>query len=36
MLDLYNENYKALKKELKETLEDGKTSHIHGSTELIL
>jgi hypothetical protein len=38
--DLYNENYKRNK--LKMTLEDGKTSqdgktsHVHGLTELIL
>jgi hypothetical protein len=30
---LYNENYKTLKKEIEETLEDGKTSYIHGSAE---
>jgi hypothetical protein len=34
--DLYNENNKALKDKLKETLEDGKTSYVHGSVELIL
>jgi hypothetical protein len=27
--DLYNENYKTLKKELKNTLEDAKISHVH-------
>jgi hypothetical protein len=27
---------KALKKKLKNTWEDGKTSHIHGSAELVL
>jgi hypothetical protein len=34
--DLYNENYKNLKKEIEEELEDGKTSHVHGLPELIL
>jgi hypothetical protein len=29
--DLYNKNYKTLKKEVEETLEDGKTFHVHGS-----
>jgi hypothetical protein len=27
---------KTLKKEIRKTLEDGKTSHVHGSGELIL
>jgi mRNA-degrading endonuclease RelE of RelBE toxin-antitoxin system len=31
--DLCNENYKTLKKKLKKTLEDGKTSHVHGLEE---
>jgi hypothetical protein len=30
--DLYNKNYKTLKKEIK----DGKTAHAHGQTEVIL
>jgi CRISPR/Cas system Type II protein with McrA/HNH and RuvC-like nuclease domain len=30
--DLYNENYKALKK-LEKILEDGKNSHIHASAK---
>jgi hypothetical protein len=34
--DLYNENYKSLKKEFRETSEDGKISHAHGLSELIL
>jgi hypothetical protein len=34
--DLYNENYKPWKEKLKKTLEDGKTSYIYGSAELIL
>jgi hypothetical protein len=33
--DLYNENYKPLKK-LKKTSEDGKISHAHELAELIL
>jgi hypothetical protein len=33
--DLYNENYKILKKS-KKTLEEEKTSHVHGQAELIL
>jgi hypothetical protein len=32
---LYNKNYKILKK-LQKTLEDGKTSHVHGLAEWIL
>jgi hypothetical protein len=32
MKDLYNENYKALKK----LPEDGRTSHVHVLTEIIL
>jgi hypothetical protein len=34
--DLYNENYKTLKKEIKKMLEDGNPSHIHGLAEIIL
>jgi hypothetical protein len=33
---LYNANYKTLKKELKMTLENGKTCHVHASAESIL
>jgi hypothetical protein len=33
--DLYNENYKSLKKEINEDI-DGRTSYFHGSAELIL
>jgi hypothetical protein len=33
--DLYNQNYKTLKK-FKKTLKDGKISHIHGLAELLL
>jgi hypothetical protein len=33
--DLYNGKYKTLKK-LEKTLEDGKTSHLQRSAELIL
>jgi hypothetical protein len=33
---LYNENYKSLKKEIEDNNEDGKISHAHESTELIL
>jgi DNA polymerase/3'-5' exonuclease PolX len=32
--DLYNENYKTLKK-LQKTVKDGKTSHVHGLADLI-
>jgi hypothetical protein len=28
--DLYDKNFKSLKKGLKKTSEDGKTSHVHG------
>jgi hypothetical protein len=28
--DLYKENYKPLKKEIKKATEDGKLSHAHG------
>jgi hypothetical protein len=31
--DLYKENYKPLKKELRKTTEDGKISHAHGLSE---
>jgi hypothetical protein len=31
-IDLYNENYKSLKR-LEKTSEDGKTSHAHGCEE---
>jgi hypothetical protein len=31
--DLYKENYKALKKEIKESTEDEKISHSHGLVE---
>jgi hypothetical protein len=34
--DLYNENYKPLKKEIKEAREDGKIFHAHGLAESIL
>jgi hypothetical protein len=34
--DLYHENYKSWKKKSMTTLEDGKTSHAHGSAESIL
>jgi hypothetical protein len=33
--DLYNENYKLLKKSMN-TLEDGRTAHTHGLVESIL
>jgi hypothetical protein len=33
--DLYNKNCKTLKT-LKKTLQEGKTSHVHGSAESIL
>jgi hypothetical protein len=34
MKDIYNENYKTLKKETEEhPTEDGKTSHVHGLAE---
>jgi hypothetical protein len=31
--DLYKENYKPLKKELRKTIEGGKISHAHGLVE---
>jgi hypothetical protein len=31
--DVYNENCKVLKKEIKKTPEDGKTSQVHGLAE---
>jgi hypothetical protein len=34
--DFHNENYKTLKKETEEDLRNGKTSNVHGSTELIV
>jgi hypothetical protein len=34
--ELHSENYKHCRMILKKILEDGKTSHIHGSAELIL
>jgi hypothetical protein len=33
--DLYNENYKALRKKLKKTLGNNKTFHVQESAELI-
>ena len=33
--DLYIENYKTLMKEIKRTLIDGETYHVHGSEESI-
>jgi len=33
--DLYNKNFKTLRKKLKKTSEDGKTSHAHGLAGLI-
>jgi hypothetical protein len=33
--ELYNENYKSLKKETEKTLEDGEVSHTHVLAELI-
>jgi len=33
--DLYDENFKSLKKEMKKISEDGKISHAHGLSELI-
>jgi hypothetical protein len=36
MKDFYNENSKTLKKEIEETLQNGKTTHIHESAEIIL
>jgi hypothetical protein len=33
MKDLYNENYKLLKKNMKHTSEHGSTSHVYGSAE---
>ena len=33
--DLYVENYKTLMKEIKRTLIDGETYHVHGSEESI-
>jgi hypothetical protein len=35
MKDLFNKNYKTLKKAIK-TLEDGTTSHVHGSAKSTL
>jgi hypothetical protein len=34
--DLHNVNYKTLKKEIEEALEDGKFSHVHELAKLIL
>jgi hypothetical protein len=34
--ELYNENYKPLKKEIKGITEDGKTFHAHGLAKSIL
>jgi hypothetical protein len=34
--DLYNENYKTLKKEIEEDTRKWKDLHVHGSVELIL
>jgi hypothetical protein len=34
--DLYNENYKPLRKKSKKATEDGKTSHAHRLAESIL
>jgi hypothetical protein len=34
--DLYNKNYKTLKKEIEKTLKDGKTTHVHEPAEWIL
>ena len=31
--DLYDKNFKTLKKEMKKTSKNGKTSHAHGSVE---
>jgi hypothetical protein len=33
MNDLYKENYKPLKKEIRKTTEDGEISHAHGLVE---
>jgi hypothetical protein len=33
--DLYNENCRTLKKEIKEDIKDEKTLHVHGLAELI-
>ena len=33
--DLYDKNFKTLKKEMEEDLKNGKTSHAHGSVESI-
>jgi hypothetical protein len=33
--DLFKENYKPLRKEIKEEREDGKISHVHGLVESI-
>jgi hypothetical protein len=32
--NLYDKNFKSLKKEVKKTSEDGKISHAHGSAGL--
>jgi hypothetical protein len=34
--DLYNENYKSLKKKISEDIEDRRASHSHGSAGLII
>jgi hypothetical protein len=36
LIDLYNENYKLLKKKSVKTSENGRTSHANGSAESIL
>jgi hypothetical protein len=35
MKDLYNENYKPLKKAIKEDTRRGKICHVYGSVKLI-
>jgi hypothetical protein len=34
--DFYIENYKTLKNKIKEDSRSGKSSHVHGLTELVL
>ena len=36
MKDLYNENYKTLKKEIKEDINKIEISHVHGLEELMV
>jgi hypothetical protein len=36
MKELYNEDYKILRRKLRKILEDGKTCHVYGLAELIL